>query len=87
MEKPDTPYRYKSSTEIAKGNLMQGLIEECNRVRDIITEYKRPELEGAGDGAVFIMKLSIMKAEQAMGISDPIAMLQAFEDLKEYELS
>ena len=66
-------------------NLMQGLLEECNRVREIIKEYERPELNSAGALAAMMMKQSIENAEEAMGVGDAIAMLMAYEDLKRFE--
>lgn len=62
-------------------NLIQGLHKEMNRVRDLIKEY-----EGLPGGAGFLgasmMKVSIQRAETAIGNSDVIAELQAYNDLK-----
>ena len=64
-------------------NLIEGLIEEMNRVREIIKIY---EEKPAGNFAAAIMKVDIANAEKAMANGDVIAELQCFEVLKSYEL-
>lgn len=66
-------------------NLMDGLLSEMNRVREIIKEYEMPELKGAGIFAATMMKQSIAKAENSIRSNDVIKMLRAYSELKEYE--
>ena len=66
-------------------NLMDGLLREINRVREIIKEYEMPELKGAGIFAATMMKQSIAKAENSIRSNDVIEMLRAYSELKEYE--
>ena len=66
-------------------NLMDGLFEEMNRVREVIKQYEMPELKGAGMFAAYLMKQSIANAEYAIKNNDVIAMLASYQDLKEYE--
>lgn len=66
-------------------NLMDGLFSEMNRVREIITEYEHPALEGAGALAAMFMKQDIASAENSIKENDVIKMLQAYSKLKEYE--
>lgn len=67
-------------------NLMDGLLSEMNRVREIIKEYEVPELEGAGAIAAAFMKGAIKYAEQSISEGNTIKMMVAYEKLKEYEL-
>lgn len=66
-------------------NLMDGLLSEMNRVRDIIKEYEHPSLNGAGQFAASFMKMDILMAEKSISEGDVIKMLQAYSKLKEYE--
>lgn len=66
-------------------NLMDGILSEMNRVREIIKEYDALP-RSAGLFASTIMKASIKNAEYVIGFGDVIAMLAAYEDLKSYEL-
>jgi len=66
-------------------NLIEGLQEQMNRVREIISEYDSLP-NNAGALASGFMKISIKNAEKAIANGDTIAMLAAFEDLKTYEL-
>jgi hypothetical protein len=65
-------------------NLMDGLFDEMNRVREIITEYKSIP-KNAGMMAASLMELSIKKAEKSIKDNDVIEMIRAYEDLKNYE--
>lgn len=67
-------------------NLIDGLFSEMNRVRGIIKEYEAPYLNGAGMFAAHMMKLSIQEAENSIAENDIIKMMQAYENLKTYEL-
>lgn len=60
-------------------NLMEGLIEQANRCRDVLREYEKIP-EGAIGAA--IIRQHITTAERAMGSGDVVAMLQAYEMLK-----
>ena len=64
-------------------NLMDGLLSEMNRVREIKAEYdKIPE----GGIAAAMMRMSIESAEKAISNGDTIQMLACYEDLKAYEM-
>ncbi len=67
-------------------NLMDGLLSEMTRVREIIKEYENPMLEGAGEMAATLMKASIAFAERSISENDVLKMLSAYEALKDYEL-
>jgi len=64
-------------------NLIEGLHEEMDRVREIIKEY---EAIPAGAFAAAMMKASIKRAENTIDTGDTIAMMKSLEDLKTYEL-
>lgn len=62
-------------------NLIEGLQEEMNRVRELLKEY-----EAIGAPGVFgtiILKAEIKNAEAAIASGDVIHMLQCYESLKE----
>ena len=62
-------------------NLMEGLIKQINRNRELVSLYE--SIGPAGQfGATFI-KQDIMEAEEAMGSGDIVAMAQCYETLKE----
>jgi len=67
-------------------NLMDGLLSEMNRVRDIIKEYEDPLMNGAGALAAAFMKQDIAFAEKTISTGDTINMMVAYSKLKEYEL-
>ncbi len=67
-------------------NLMDGLLDEMNRVREIIKEYEHPSLKGAGAFAVHEMQANIKRAENAISFGDTIEMLRQYEQLKTWEL-
>jgi argininosuccinate lyase len=66
-------------------NLIEGLQEEMNRVREIIKVYDEVP-NGAGAFASGMMKHSVKSAEAFISIGDTIGMMEAYKDLKEYEL-
>lgn len=66
-------------------NLIEGLQQEMNSVREIIKEYDSLPLN-AGTLASSFMKASISMAEKAIANNDIVAMAKAYADLKEYEL-
>ena len=63
-------------------NLMDGLIKEMNRAREVLKMYE--EIPQGAFGAVFIRQ-SITEAEKAISSGDVVAMLAAYHDLKEIE--
>lgn len=66
-------------------NLMQGLCEEIDRVKDIVKEYEAIP-SGAGNFAALFMKQDISMAEKARNQGDTIEMIKCFKKLQEYEL-
>lgn len=65
-------------------NLIEGLLKEMNRVRELIKIYESLP-DGAGFIAASMMKVSIKKAEEAIATGDIVAELKAYEDLKGFE--
>ena len=65
-------------------NLMDGLFEEMNRVRDLIAEYKSLH-NGVGLIGAGLMTVNIKMAEQAIRNNDVIDMLVQYEKLKSCE--
>lgn len=64
-------------------NLIEGLIYEINRNRELLKAYE--EIGPAGKiGAMFI-KRDIQMAEEAMGSGDLVAMMRSHETLKASE--
>ncbi len=66
-------------------NLIDGLLYEMNRVREIIKEYESLP-KGAGVFASTIMKIDIQKAEQSIKDNDVVKMMLCYTTLQEYEL-
>ena len=63
-------------------NLIEGLLSEMNRVRELIKEYE--DLPGGvGFFGSSIMKVKIQQAEKAISEGDVIKELQAYEELKD----
>lgn len=68
-----------STTEESK-NIIQGLLEEIARNRELLKEYERiPE----GIFGVAVIKHTIARAELAMAQGDTIAMIIEYQNLKE----
>jgi hypothetical protein len=65
-------------------NLMDGLLKEMNRVRELITEYKSLP-GGAGMLGASLMAINIQMAEKAISNGDVIEMLVQYEKLKNCE--
>jgi hypothetical protein len=63
-------------------NLMDGLFEQMNRCREVLTYYD--EIPQGVFGATMI-RASIRNAENAIKENDVIKMLAAYRDLKEIE--
>lgn len=65
-------------------NLMQGLLSEISRAKDILTEYEQlPNCAGKIGAAMII--IYIKKAEQSIIENDVIKMLSCYESLKNIE--
>lgn len=63
-------------------NLMSGLLEEMNRVRELIKEYEHPIMKGAGFLGASMMKIGIQNAERAISSGDVVQMLVCYDALK-----
>ena len=63
-------------------NLMEGLLSEMNRCRELIKRYE--EIPTGAFGATMI-KQTISNAEKAIGGGDVSEMLKAFNDLQSCE--
>jgi hypothetical protein len=61
-------------------NLVQGLLEEMNRCRELIKEYEG--IGSSGAFAIAAIKLDIQAGENALGGGDVVEMLDAFKRLK-----
>lgn len=62
-------------------NLMEGLLDEMNRVREILEEYK--SIGPPGMFGVAMIQGAINQAEKAIASNDVIKMIQCYEELKE----
>lgn len=67
-------------------NLIEGIMQETKRVREIINIYEHPDQNGSGAFAAMMMKMDIEAAEKAVSSGDTIAMISAYGKLKDYEL-
>ena len=65
-------------------NLIEGLLSEMDRVREIVKEYESLP-SNAGILAASFMKLDIKRAETCMANGDTIEMMLVYEKLKEYQ--
>lgn len=68
---------------MASKNLIEGLFDEMNRVRDIVKEYET--IGSPGAFAVAMMKRSLELGEVSIKENDVVKMLAAYGDLKAYE--
>jgi len=64
-------------------NLMDGLLSEMNRVRELITEYKSLP-NGAGMFGATIMKHQIEAAERSISSGDVVDMMLQYQKLKSF---
>jgi len=64
-------------------NLMDGLLSEMNRVRELITEYKSLP-NGAGMFGATIMKHQIEAAECSISSGDVVDMMLQYQKLKSF---
>lgn len=69
----------KSST------LAEALPVEIKRVKELIEIYSDPNLKGAGDLAVALMKIDVKKAEDATLLGDTVGMINSYNELRTYE--
>jgi molybdopterin converting factor small subunit len=65
-------------------SLGDALPKQQARVRELIIQYRDPELGGSGVFAAAMMEQSLKQADAAVMSGDVIAMIAAFNDLKEY---
>lgn len=65
-------------------NLMDGLIQEMNRVRELITQYDRLP-NGVGVFGSTTMKQFIKEAEESMVTGNIVQMVLAYDNLKSCE--
>lgn len=74
-------------SEVKEGalNLVDGLFEQMDRVRELITQYEDPLLNGAGKFAAAMMRAEIKAAEEAIKYTDTVKMIQLYQSLKEYK--
>ena len=64
-------------------NLMSGLLNEMNRVRELTIEYEELP-DGAGLFGATTMKGSIKMAEMSINNGDAVDMLKQYENLKSH---
>lgn len=60
-------------------NLMEGLLKELNRNREILVEYEKIP---AGFFGAAMIKQGIAIAEKAIGENDIVQMLKSYQDLQ-----
>ena len=65
-------------------SLGEALPKEQARVRKLITIYRDPMLGGSGEFAALRMEGSLQIADKAVMSGDLVAMINAYQDLKEY---
>lgn len=63
-------------------NLMEGLIEETNRCRELVRVYEELP-NGVGRIGATLIKQDIAAAEAAMGSGDVVGMVKAYQALKD----
>jgi len=67
-------------------SLAEALPLEIERVKKIIKIYKDPILKGAGRLASTLMEIDVSKAQEAIIEQDTVAMIRAYNELKNYEV-
>ena len=65
-------------------NLIEGLLDEMNRAREMITEYQSLP-KNAGAFTCMMIQKDISRAEKAIVSGDTIQMIACYKVLKEYE--
>jgi hypothetical protein len=71
--------------ESEKDNLINGLLDQINRVKEMIPIYQALP-KGAGMLASKFMEAEIKKAEKAISEGDTIQMIYSFNKLNEYKI-
>jgi hypothetical protein len=63
-------------------NLMEGILSECNRARELIKDYE--SIGSVGNFSKMMIQQTIDNAEKAIGEdADMITLMKVYEDLKE----
>lgn len=65
-------------------NLMEGLLQEIDRVKEMVAEYKSLP-KNAGYLASVMMEQDIKNAQGSISEGDTVKMLRAFTVLQEYQ--
>ena len=65
-------------------SLGEALPKEQARVRGLIVRYRDPVMNGAGELSAMMMERSLKAADQAVISGDLTAMVNAYQDLKEW---
>ena len=66
-------------------SLGEALPKEQARVRELISQYRDPMLQGTGNIAAMMMENSLREADNAIISGDIRRMINVYEDLKGYE--
>jgi hypothetical protein len=66
--------------------LGEALPKEMARVRELIIQYRDPELKGAGDLAAMLMEQDLQIADKEVIAGDIVGMVAIYQKLKEWEL-
>lgn len=64
-------------------NILEALMQELNRNRELLTEYEA--IGPPGQFGAAIIRQSIKQGERAIAESDTVAMIRCYEDLKTNE--
>jgi hypothetical protein len=70
----------ETGAPVRPANLMDALLAECNRVRELARSYD--EIGPAGALGAELMRAEIAQAEEAMGSGDTLAMIAVYHDLQ-----
>lgn len=65
-------------------NLIEGLIDQMNRVRGLAAVYDALPNDAGKLGAL-LMRATIMTAERVMAEGDLVEMIRAYKDLEEFK--
>lgn len=61
-------------------NLIEGILAECNRVRDLLVEYKA--IGPAGNFGAMALQVAITEAEASIASGDIARMVEALDRLR-----
>lgn len=64
-------------------NLVEGIISECNRAREVLSYYK--EIGPAGMFGAAMIEAKIREGEAALASGEVVRMMQAYQTLKDIE--